>query len=86
MQASRFVMVFSFLHRSRVVYSIMFFLLASALVVVARPGCMFSSDGRPKRFGVGDADSTLFSLGVTTSVIAIGSFFIFALIDDLTSR
>lgn len=65
---------------SRVIYSILFFLLIMILVVVAKPSIVFSTDGTLKEFGIGE-DKTLFSLGIFTVVIAILSFYTFCVID-----
>jgi hypothetical protein len=41
---------------------------------------MFEKDGELKQFGIGQ-DQTMFSFGIFTVVLAIGSFYLFCLID-----
>ena len=70
---------------SRVIYSLLFYLLAILLIIVAKPSTVFLNDGKIKAFGVGsDADGqpkTVFSLGVFVLVLAVVSFYIFSVID-----
>jgi hypothetical protein len=47
---------------------------------------MFTNEGAVKQFGVGGSDKTVFSLGVFVIVIAICSFYIFALLDIIFSK
>lgn len=65
---------------SRVIYSILFYLLLMILLSVAKPSLIYKSDGTIKEFGIGD-DKTMFSLGVLTAVVAILSFYTFCIID-----
>lgn len=65
---------------SRVIYSLLFYVLLMILVFVSKPAIMFDKNGHIKPFGIGD-DKTMFSLGVITSVIAILSFYTFCIID-----
>lgn len=66
---------------ARVVYSTLFFVMASALLVLARPRALFDeSTGEPKPFGSGP-DRTLFSLGLVVCLLAVVAFFGFSLID-----
>lgn len=69
----------------RIIYSLLFYLMAVALIVVAKPELMFAENGGIKSFGVGlDKDrspKTVFSFGVLVVVLAIVSFYIFAVID-----
>ena len=65
---------------SRVVYSILFYVLLIILIILAKPSIMFHSNGNIKLFGVGE-HKTMFSLGVASIVLAIASFYIFCLID-----
>lgn len=65
---------------SRVVYSVLFYLLLMTLIFVSKPSIMFDERGDIKHFGIGDA-KTMFSFGVLTVVIAIMSFYIFCIID-----
>ncbi len=70
----------------RVVYSLLFYVLALCLIIVAKPSFMFDSTSKePKPFGVGEGKS-LYSLGVVTVTLAIVSFYIFALIDMITAN
>jgi hypothetical protein len=64
----------------RIIYSILFFLLVTILVVLTKPSLMFESNGGIKAFGIGE-DKTMFSFGVFTVVISIASFYIFCVID-----
>lgn len=65
---------------SRVIYSLLFYVLLMILVFVSKPSIMFDKTGSIKQFGIGD-DKTMFSLGVITSVVAIISFYTFCVID-----
>lgn len=65
---------------SRVVYSLMFFLLLMVLIVVSKPSMIFNREGSLKQFGIGE-EKTMFSLGVLTVVLAILSFYTFCIID-----
>ena len=65
---------------SRVIYSVLFFVLLMILVVLSKPSLVFDTNGAPKPFGIGE-DKTMFSLGVLSIVIAILSFYVFCLID-----
>lgn len=65
---------------SRVIYSLLFFVLLMVLVAVSKPSLIFHPDGSLKEFGIGD-NKTMFSLGVFTTVIAILSFYAFCIID-----
>ena len=66
---------------SRLVYSILFFVLAMLILVVSRPSPLFDPSGQVRQFGLGGGDKTLCSLGVATVTIAVTSFYVFALID-----
>lgn len=65
---------------SRVVYSILFYILLLILIVLIRPSIMFNQNGNIKPFGIGE-EKTLFSFGVFTVILAILSFYVFCLID-----
>ena len=65
---------------SRVVYSVLFYLLLMILIFVSKPSVMFDDNGNVKHFGIGD-HKTVFSFGVLTVVIAAISFYIFCIID-----
>lgn len=71
---------------TRIIYSILFYILFIILIVLAQPSIMFEKNGEIKGFGVGDEKRTIFSFGVFTIVIAIISFYIFALIDVIFKK
>ena len=75
--------------KSRVIYSLMFYVMAISLIVIAKPDLMFAPDGEIKAFGVGvnkdGSVKTVFSFGVFVVVLAIVSFYIFAIIDIVFS-
>jgi hypothetical protein len=64
----------------RVLYSVLFYAMAMALIIVSKPSPVFDAGGKPIEFGLGP-DKTLFSLGAVTVALAVLSFYIFALID-----
>lgn len=70
---------------SRIVYSILFYVLTMILIIISKPRLIFEIDGSIKQFGVG-YDKTMFSLGVFSVVLAILSFYIFCIIDLVFSR
>jgi hypothetical protein len=52
------------------------------LIFVAKPSLMFDSHtGQFKNFGIGETQKTLFSFGVLVVVVALLSFYVFAMID-----
>lgn len=65
---------------SRIIYSIIFYVLLMILISIARPSVMFEKNGKLKSFGVG-YDKTMFSFGVFAVVLAVISFYIFCIID-----
>lgn len=65
---------------SRVIYSVVFYILVMVLLVVSKPSVIFEKDGSIRQFGVG-MDKTMFSLGVFCVVLAVMSFYIFCVID-----
>jgi hypothetical protein len=70
---------------SRVIYSVLFYVLLIILIILAKPSIMFNSNGDIKLFGVGE-DKTMFSLGVASILLALVSFYIFCLIDLVFSQ
>lgn len=70
---------------SRIVYSILFYILAMMLIVTAKPSVIFDKDGSIKPFGVG-YEKSMFSMGVFSIVCAIISFYIFCIIDLVFSK
>ena len=70
---------------ARVIYSILFYALSMALIIVSRPKLIFDErSGDPLPFGIGEG-KTLFSLGVVTVALALLAFYLFALIDMVFS-
>ena len=65
---------------TRIIYSILFYILLIILIIIAKPSLMFDEDGHLKTFGIGE-EKTMFSLGVLTVILALLSFYIFCLID-----
>lgn len=65
---------------SRVIYSVLFYILFSLLIIVSKPSVMFDQNGSLKPFGVGN-DKSIFPLGVFVVVAAIVSYYIFCIID-----
>ena len=70
---------------SRIVYALLFYVLLVILLIISKPALIFEKDGSIKSFGVGE-DKTMFSLGVFITVLAIFSFYIFALVDMIFSK
>lgn len=66
--------------KSRVMYSVLFFVLLILLLFISKPSVMFDEHGNFKPFGIG-SEKTLFSFGVFTVVLAIVSFYVFTLLD-----
>ncbi len=64
----------------RIIYSTLFFILLSCLLVLIKPSVMFDKDRNIKQFGIGE-DKTMFSFGVCVVVIAVLSFYLFCIID-----
>jgi hypothetical protein len=55
------------------------------LIVLSKPSFMFSKEtGELRPFGAGD-DKTMFSFGVFAVVLAVFSFYLFAIIDMIFS-
>ena len=69
---------------TRIIYSILFYVLLMVLIILAKPSVMFDNDGNIKIFGTG-SDKTMFSFGVFSVIIAIISFYIFSMIDLIFS-
>ena len=65
----------------RVIYSIMFYVLVVILIFIAKPSLMFDRQQQFKNFGIGGSEKTLFSFGVLVSIVALVSFYLFAVID-----
>lgn len=70
----------------RLLYTTLFYVLFISLFIVSKPS--FAFDPQTKElidFGVG-SQKTIFPLGVLVAVIAIVSFYIFAVIDVIFSK
>lgn len=65
---------------TRLLYSIVFFILLITLVHMSQLSVIFDKDGKLRPFGIGD-NKTMFSFGVFTVVLAILSFYFFCVID-----
>lgn len=65
---------------TRLLYSIVFFILLITLVYMSKLSVIFDKDGKLRQFGIGD-NKTMFSFGVFTVVLAILSFYFFCVID-----
>ena len=65
---------------TRLLYSIVFFILLITLVHMSKLSVIFDKDGKLRQFGIGD-NKTMFSFGVFTVVLAILSFYFFCVID-----
>lgn len=69
---------------SRVVYSLIFFSVISALIIVFKPPFMYDEEGNPKPFGIGPY-KTPFSLGSALLLVAIASSFLFSVISMISN-
>lgn len=69
---------------TRIIYSILFYVLLMVLIILAKPSVMFDADGNIKIFGTGN-EKTMFSFGVFSVIVAIISFYIFSMIDLIFS-
>lgn len=65
---------------TRIIYAILFYVLLIVLIITSKPSVMFDEYGNIKPFGIGE-EKTMFSMGVFTVVLALLSFYIFAMID-----
>lgn len=65
---------------TRLLYSIVFFILLITLIHMSKLSVIFDKDGKLRPFGIGD-NKTMFSFGVFTVVLAILSFYFFCVID-----
>ena len=70
---------------ARVIYSLLFYLLVIVLLFVSKPSSLFDANGDIKGYGIGEG-KTVFSFGVFAIVLAILSFYIFALLDILFQK
>lgn len=67
---------------TRLIYSLIFYLLVVALIIVSKPEFMFDANRVAKPFGLGP-EKSIFSFGVIISTVSILSYYIFATIDLL---
>ena len=66
---------------TRVIYSVIFFVLVSVMVVVSKPRLVFDKEtGRAKPFGLGPG-KTIFSLGVILCTMSVIVFYTLGIID-----
>jgi len=65
---------------TRLLYSIVFFILLIVLIHISKPSMIFNEKGEMKPFGIGE-QKTMFSFGVFTVVLAVLSFYFFCVID-----
>lgn len=65
---------------TRLLYSIVFFILLITLIHISKPSIIFDKNGEIRPFGIGK-QKTMFSFGVFTVVLAILSFYFFCVID-----
>ena len=59
----------------------MFYILIVTLIFIAKPSLVFDKQQQLKHFGIGGTQKTLFSFGVLVIIVALVSFYLFALID-----
>jgi hypothetical protein len=64
----------------RLIYSVAFYVLIIMLIMVSKPSLLYDDEGEMRRFGV-EKHETIFHVGVINVVIAIISFYVFAIID-----
>lgn len=65
---------------SRVIYSILFYILVIMLILIAKPRLVFDDQGELRHFGVG-TNHTILPLGVCVVILALLSYYIFGIID-----
>jgi hypothetical protein len=73
------------LFSKRTIYALLFYMLVVTLIIISRPGLMFTSGGNVKAFGLGN-EKTIFSLGIFCAVTAIMCSYFFTLIDVIFER
>ena len=69
----------------RLIYSIIFYTLVIILIVISKPKFIFDENNNVIPFGVGQ-DKTIFPLGYIVVSLAIVSYYIFTLIDIMSSK
>lgn len=70
---------------ARVIYSLLFYVLAIVLLFVSKPSVLFAANGDMKGYGVGEG-KTVFSFGVFAIALAILTFYTFALLDVIFQK
>jgi hypothetical protein len=68
------------LFSSRLVYTILFYLLIIIALFITKPKLLFDDNNQIKSFGFRD-NETLYSIGVISTILAILSYYIFTIID-----
>lgn len=66
---------------SRILYSIIVFIMSMILIFITKPKLAFDKNGKLKKFGINDKSSTVYSVGVLSVVLAILIFYLFCIID-----
>lgn len=70
--------------QSRIIYSIIFYVLLMTLISITKPELMFTKTGDVIPFGL-KKHETLFSFGIFTIVASILTFYLFCVIDLIFS-
>lgn len=65
---------------TRVLYSILFYLLIVVLVTIVKPKPFFDADKNTQAFGVGDG-KTIFPLGVLVVLLSLVCYYFVTLVD-----
>ena len=65
---------------SRIIYSIILYILLMSLIYVVKPKIIFNDNGSIKSYGM-KQNQTMYSLGVVSVIISIVSFYFFCIID-----
>ena len=65
----------------RISYSVLVFVLSMILLFLTKPSIAFNNEGKLRKFGVNDKGSTIYSVGVLTTSLAIVTFYLFCVID-----
>ena len=65
---------------SRIIYSILLYVLIMSLIYVVKPKIIFNDNGSIKSYGI-QKNQTMYSLGVVSVILAIVSFYFFCVID-----
>ena len=65
---------------SRIIYSIILYVLIMSLIYVVKPKAIFNDDDSIKSYGI-KQNQTIYSLGVVSIILSIVSFYFFCIID-----